>query len=125
MEVNIATQDDILTAQKNQVVATNGLNQTWINYQRGEHGDNISKCVTGPTMIAVGPGRLVLISVVDAGTAEGFVYNQAAADTPDATNRIAAIPKTEGIYPANFVFSDGLLIVPGAGQAVTVSYTTD
>ena len=121
----MATQDDILTSQKNHVVATNSLNQTWINYLRAEHGDKTSKCVTSPTMITVGPGRLVSISVVVAGTAEGFVYNEASPETPDASGRIAAIPKDIGVYLANFVFTDGLLVVPGAGQAVTVGYTTD
>lgn len=121
----MATQDDVLTAQKNHVVATNGLNQTWVNYLRAEHGDRTSACVTSPTMITVGPGRLVSVSVVVAGTAEGLVYNESSPETPDAAGRIAAIPKVIGVYPTNFVFTDGLLVVPGAGQAVTVSYTVD
>ena len=121
----MATQDDILTSQKNHVVATNSLNQTWINYLRAEHGDKTSVCVTSPTMIAIGPGRLVSISVVVAGTDGGFVYNESSAETPDPSGRIAMIPKEAGVYPANFVFTDGLLVAPGAGQAVTVSYTVD
>ena len=121
------SQDDALTSQKNQVVATNSLNQTWINYLRAEHGTETSKCVEAPTVIAIGDGRLVCVSVVEKSTTQtpGMIYNQATAESPQDANRIMAIPADIGVYNANLLFTSGLLIVPATGQGVTVTYTTD
>lgn len=119
------SENDILTAQKNHVIATNSLNQTWGDYLRAEHGTETSLCVDKPTMITIGSGRLVAVSVVVGGTASGFIYNEDAIDAPAASGRLMAIPKTEGVYTVNFIFKTGLLVSPGEGQAVTVTYAVD
>jgi hypothetical protein len=121
----MATQDDMLTAQKNQVVATNGLNQTWINNLRSMHGDSTSSCLDAASVVKVGSGRLVSVSVVEAGTTQGFIYDAASANSPDKSTRLMAIPQTEGVYQASFMFTNGLFVAPGDGQAVTITYSTD
>lgn len=119
------SQDDFLTSQKNHVIATNSLVQAWQDYLRAEHGSATSMCVKTATVIAIGPGRIVSVSVVEKGSAGGFIYNESTVETPSDDARLYAIPTETGAYLANFPFTDGLLVVPGTGQAVTVTYTTD
>lgn len=127
----MATQSDFLTANKNQVVATNGLNQTWLNYQRRQHGDSTSDCITGdattpaPTLVVKGSGSLVTVSVVEAGSDAGMIYDAASTSNLDPAARLHAIPNTQGIVQASFRYSNGIVVLPGKGQAVTVTYSTD
>ena len=67
----MASLDDILTTQKNGVVAVNALNQTTIN----QIGAVTSVTISAPTVIFVGSGRLVNFSVIEAGSNVGGVYN--------------------------------------------------
>jgi hypothetical protein len=121
----MATLDDILTAQKNGVVAVNTLNQTWLNYARREYGDVTSQCVTAKTLITTGSGYAATFSVVNAGTTFGYIYDVASPDNPPESARLVAILKDEGVYRADSKFDNGLLIVPGTGHAVTVTYSLD
>ena len=130
----MATNSDFLTSQKNGVVATNGLTQSWTNYQRKSFGDNTSPCFSGPKtendaatahVAYTGSGNLVAVSVVDAGSSPGYIYDQAQTTNLDPATRLHAIPTTQGIMPAAFKFSSGLVVVPGTGQSVTLTYSQD
>lgn len=121
----MATLDDILTTQKNGVVAVNTLNQTWLLYNRRQLGDQTSACVTANTLVTTGPGYVASVSVVKAGTTVGIIYDVSSPDAPADERRLAAILKDEGVYRIDCKFSNGLLIVPGAGQAVNVTFTLD
>lgn len=115
----MASLDDILTTQKNGVVAINALN----NITLGANGTLTSVTVTDLTIIFVGSGRLVNFSVVVAGSANGLIYN-ASTDTPLASQALCATPNTIGIYPCGQVFTSGLVIEPGAGQSINVTYSS-
>lgn len=119
------TQDDFLTASKNGVVATNGLNQTWVNMSRKQHGDETSPCGTAAYVAYVGVGRLVTVSVVAAGSDGGFIYDAATVESPKPEARLMAIPKEIGVYSASFKVKNGVTVIPGKDQAVTVTYSTD
>ena len=121
----MADLNDILTAQKNGVVAINTLNQTWQGYSRKEYGDTTSACVTAATLIATGSGYITTVSVVAKGTATGVIYNSASPNSKDDGSRLLAILEDVGVYRADCRFTNGLLVVPGAGQAVTVTYSLD
>jgi hypothetical protein len=121
----MATQDDILTVQKNSVVAQNSLTQAWQNYSRSNHGASTSACVSESTVVSVGVGQLVSVSVVTAGDEIGYIYDAASLEDLQETARLKAILKSEGIYPASFRFSNGLVVAPGKGQAVTITYSMD
>ena len=116
----MASLDDILTTQKNGVVAINALN----NITLGAAGTVTSVTVTGTTLVFVGAGRLVNFSVVVAGSASGLIHNSATAAGVSSANALCATPNTIGVYPCNLIFTHGLVIDPGAGQSVNITYSS-
>ena len=117
----MASLDDILTTQKNGVIGINGLNQTIKRAQ----GSNTSTTVVGQALIVVGRGYLVNFSVVVAGSAAGTINNAGTTGASSAANALCATPTTIGVYPCGVVFSNGLVINPGTGQSVNVTYSLD
>lgn len=118
----MASLSDILTTQKNGVVAINNIAQTFLRYI----GTNTSPALSTAAVIVVGAGRLVNISVVTAGTAAGTVYNSATYDPlspPADTQKLFTIPTTAGVINLNLVFAQGLVFVPGTGQRVALTYS--
>ena len=65
------------------------------------------------------------VSVVDAGTDAGFIYDAATVENLNPSARLKAILNTQGIYQASFRFTNGLVVAPGKDQAVTVTYSKD
>ena len=116
MSTNIG---DILTTQKNGVVAINNLAQSTL---RGL-GTQTSVTVTTTTAIYVGNGYLVNFSVVVAGSTAGTINNTGATSTVAAANALCVIPATVGIVKVGQVFSTGLVVTPGTGQSVNVTYS--
>lgn len=194
----MATLDDILTTQKNGVVAINNLNQSLAAfYEKYAYvsGQYRSLTVTSRTEVARGSGRLISMNIVVAGAAGGiydeivanvtlatgdgskatvsftpavdfavgdtiFVtgvdpsgYNEAAGDTvtdvvsttsvkyanattaayvsggfvfnKKASELIIVTPASTGITQIGIPFTKGLVIEPGAGQSVNVTYSLD
>lgn len=119
----MASLDDILTTQKNGVVALNNV----FNALSILNPTATSATVTAPTLIVAGRGRLLSFSVVIAGSGAGTVHNAGAPPgTPNgntAANALVATPATVGVYPVNMIFTNGLLIVPGTGQSINVTYS--
>lgn len=61
-----------------------------------------------------------MLSVLTSGSG-GFIYDS---NNPGVTTApLCAISGTPGVYPINLPFNNGLLVVPGSGSSVTVSYT--
>lgn len=114
-----ASLDDILTAQKNGVVAINNLSQGTL---RGL-GTQTSATITTATVIYVGKGYLVNFAVVVAGATVGTISNTGTVSTVAAANALCAIPNTVGIVNVGQVFSAGLVVTPGSGQSVNVTYS--
>jgi hypothetical protein len=71
----------------------------------------------------ISPGRLAKISVIVAGSAAGAAYDTNTTGSVATANEIAIIPNTVGIYQLDWPFFTGLVIVPGTGQTVAVSYS--
>jgi hypothetical protein len=117
----MASLDDVITVQKNAVIGVNGLNQTI----RRSQGSNTSLTVTAQTVAVVGKGYLVSFSVTVAGTTNGSISNAQTAALATAANALCATPNTVGVYPCGQVFTDGLIITPGTGQSVNVTYSLD
>jgi hypothetical protein len=114
-----ASLADILTTQKNGVVAINGLAQATAR----SFGTQTSSTVTSATVIYVGKGYLVNFSVVVAGTTAGTISNTGDTATVAAANALCAIPATVGVVKIGQVFSNGLVVTPGTGQSVNVTYS--
>lgn len=113
----MASLDDILTASKNVVTAINNVAQTYLNVQGAKSQSN----VTAATVIKTGAGRIATISVLTAGSTTGHIYDTNSASS--TANPIYTIPNTVGIFVVNIPLNIGLVVTPGTGQAVTVSYS--
>jgi hypothetical protein len=118
----MASLSDILTTQKNGVVAINNIAQTFLRYI----GTNTTPALSTASVIVVGAGRLVNLSIVTAGTASGTVYNASSYDPlnpPPDSQKLYTLTTTAGVYNLNLVFSQGLVFVPGTGQRVALTYS--
>ncbi len=83
-------------------------------------GATASNAITAATLVRTGTGRLASVSVLVAG-AVGAIYD--AADAAATTNKVYVIPAVVGVYVVNWPLSYGLVVAPGAGQTVSVSYS--
>lgn len=122
---DMASLDDLLSAQKNGVVALNSI-ANYDGLRTGYFGNNNTKEIAAATtkVIKTSSGWLATISVIAAGSTTGYIY-----DTNNASlltgNRIYAIPSTLaiGIYQIQIPFATGLTIVTGTGSIVSLTYT--
>jgi len=114
-----ASLADILTTQKNGVVAVNGIAQATAR----SLGTQTSVTVTTATVIYVGKGYLVNFSVVVAGSTVGTISNAGDLTTVAAANALCAVPNTVGVVKLGQVFLTGLVVTPGTGQSVNVTYS--
>ena len=112
----MASLSDILTTSKNVVQAINNLAQTYLAVQ----GTKQVSAISTATVVSTDPGRLATVSVTTAG-AVGVIYDATA--TGVTTKPIFAIPNTLGIICVNIPVVNGIVVAPGAGQVVTVTYS--
>lgn len=115
----MASLDDILTTQKNGVVAINANNNIFLQ----SIGTVTSVSVSATTLVFTGSGRIVNMSVITAGSAAGLVHNASSVGGITTANALCVIPTTVGVHVCNQVFTNGLVIDPGAGQVVNVTYS--
>lgn len=116
---NTASLSDIMSTVKNIVTALATEAQNYLDVQGAVNAAAIST----PTVVKAVAGRIASVSVLVAGSATGLIYDGA---TLTATTKpIYVIPSAVGTEPyvVNFPLSFGLLVVPGSGQTVTVSYS--
>lgn len=147
-----ASLSDILTTQKNGVVAINGLNQTLKlieadlpcicsnlallvtainNAAAGSYPSTISPTIAASTttLVATGVGRLFSVSIpVHAGSAQVYVYDSATVAGISATNLIyASQPSNAASFTpyqtVQLPYSNGLVLKTDAGMNFCVGYT--
>ena len=112
-----ASLDDILTTQRNGVIAINGLAQSNLRTL----GTITSSTVTANTLVVSGAGYLVRYSILAAGAA-GTIHNANSVANANAANALCVSQATIGVFDAGMAFTNGLVIKPGAGQSVNVTY---
>jgi hypothetical protein len=66
--------------------------------------------------------RIARVSVTTAGSGAGSLYDSATVAGAAAANLIATIPNAVGVITIDFPVTAGIVVVPGAGQVVSVSY---
>lgn len=108
---------DILTSSKNIATALNQLGQTFLETQ----GIKMYSDISIPTVVQTGQGRIAKLVVVEPGSAVGTVYDAAA--TNATTNKLFEIPTTAGIIDIFLPVNNGIVIIPGTGQTVAISYS--
>lgn len=116
---SVASLTDLLTASKNIVVALNTSAQTSANLA----GNSNRAAISASTLVLSKPGRLVNLIVTTAGSTVGSAYDAPSVATAASTNVVYSIPNTVGVYPINCPLMYGLVITPGTGQVVTVTYS--
>ncbi len=79
--------------------------------------------VTTATVVKASAGILVSVSVIVAGSATGTVNDIATTGGAAAANQFGTIPNTVGTYTWNWPCSTGIVVVPGSGQTLAVSFT--
>ena len=140
------SQDAINASAQNAVVAINSLNKfidlisttlvtssaTLIDIDRKQFGTTNSSPETGPSVLPLvqtsiydGIGTLVRISVISAGTSQGYIYDQVSTSPGTSSEYLCAIPNTIGIYEVHLRFSLGIIIEAGLDQTVLISYSPD
>lgn len=108
---------DFQTSAQNVVSAINGLAQAYLNIQGAQNRADI----VAATLLRAAPGRLARVSVTVAGSAVGAIY-----DTNLLTNlinKVYVIPMTVGVIEVNLPMNFGIVVAPGSGQTVVVSYS--
>jgi hypothetical protein len=147
-----ASLDDILTVQKNGVVAINGLNQTLktieadlpcictnlsliVNQLSGLSSNlypsTVSSTIQDATtsLIVAGSGRIFAVSIpTHSGSAQIEVYNSATTGGIAATNLIyKSLPSNAASFlpyeTVNLAYTDGIVIKTDAGITCCVAYT--
>lgn len=85
-------------------------------------GISSSLNVTATTVIKAAPGRVAKVSVTVAGSAPGNLYDKVNATGLSAATLVYVIPNTVGIYTIDWPCAAGIVVAPGAGQTVAISY---
>lgn len=117
----MASLDDILTTQKNGVVAINNYNSALNKFA----GTTNSLEASTSKVIKTSSGWLASVSIIVAGSTTTFLYDTNVSSGITTGNRIYAIPSTAalGVYQVQVPFSNGLAIAPGTGAIITVNYS--
>lgn len=113
----MASISDILSSSQNIVKALSNLGTTLLRVQ----GNQVDTAISAPKVVSSEQGRLVRISVTTAGSAAGIAYDATAVGI--TTSPVVVIPNTLGIIDVNMPVDNGIVISPGTGQVVTVSYS--
>jgi hypothetical protein len=126
----MATLDDILTTQKNGVVAINALTtalSSFLAAYQSTTGTSSSAGISSSTGLLVdqGAGRIVTVNVIVAGSTDGYIYDLASIPSggPTSASLIGVLPMTVGVYPVNIVYTNGIVVVTGTGQTVSLTYS--
>ena len=78
--------------------------------------------ISAATVVKAAPGFVATISVLDPGSSDGGLYDASEA-SPLTGKGISVIPQVAGIYTINFPVSNGIVVVPGTGQVVSISFS--
>jgi hypothetical protein len=114
-----ASPSDILSAIKNIVTALNAQTQATLNINGQTNLTNI----TTATVLKASAGRVCSVSVITAGSTTGAIYDSAVLG--QTTKPLYIVPS--GIantpYIVNLPVNFGILVVPGTGQKLAVSFS--
>jgi len=113
----MSSLSDILTAAKNVVTSVNQLGLTYLKVQ----GTARSVTMTSTTLVVSGQGRIASVSVIVAGSTPCLIYDSN--NSASATSALAAVTNAIGVTVINMPYNNGLVVVPGTGMTVVVTYS--
>jgi hypothetical protein len=122
----MSSLSDILTAAKNIAVALNTAAQTYISVQGAKRSLTLTPSLpvvspAGVHLVSSGQGRLASVSVVVAGSADAMIYDSNL--TTSLTEALAVVDNVLGVTVINMPYNSGLVVVPGTGMTLVVSYS--
>lgn len=101
------------------VAATQNLARAYVNGA----GKLTSAPITSSTLVFAGAGTLVSITSLVAGTTTGYVYDSATTGGASSSNYISPAGNMLGVLPCGHNFNNGLVVIPGTGQTLAVTYS--
>lgn len=115
-----ASLSDLLTAVQHVASNIAQAAQTYLSVNGQQSRSGIA-AASGSVLLKQGSGRAAYVNVTVAGTTPGTLVdsNNVAATAPV----LAVIPDAVGSYFINAPFNLGLVVIPGAGQTVSVSWS--
>ena len=108
---------DLLTTAKNIVNSLANLYQSYLNVQGAQN----KAAIAAPTVVKTSAGRVATVVVTTGGAATGLIYDAAAVGA--TLYPIYVIPTTVGVYLLNMPCNYGIVVSPGSGQVVTLSWS--
>lgn len=108
---------ELQTVWQNLAANVNALAQTAIELA----GSANYPAIDTTTLVKNAAGRLVTVSITTAGSSNGTIYDSNS--TSVTTRPIYTIPNTLGIVVVNIPVGYGIVIAPGTGQVLTVTYS--
>ena len=121
-----ASLDDILTTQKNGVIAINQISQNLKTAATNSGPSAISATIAASTtaLVIAGTGILHAVSIpVASGSASVFVYDSSTASGAASNNLIySSKPAAASYQTVSLFYSKGLVVKTEAGMNAAVSY---
>lgn len=114
-----ASLADILTTQKNAVIGVNNLSDTLYNLE----GFRNSREVSATALLQQGDSWVARISVIVAGSSTGLIYDAPSVGLAGTGNRLYVIPNTVGIHEVKLPANQGIVVTPGTGMILCVSFS--
>jgi len=112
---------DVLTTLKNLVAALNFAAQSFNNV----NGVSTKEAISAPTVVKTTAGRACSVSVIVAGSSTGMIYDAANLNNTSAPLWVipAAAASNGEPYVVNMPTDSGIVVAPGTGQTVTLSWS--
>lgn len=123
----MANLDDVVTVQKNGVVAVNTLVQALEAFNTmysNAIGEASYPGISADTLVRAGAGRVITVCVI-AAAAGGTIHDIDTVGSAGNSNAIFGIPNAVGAYTINFPVSLGIVVKPAAGSRISVSYSIE
>lgn len=112
--------DDILTTQKNGVIGINGVADTMYNLEGYRNSREISG---SPVIIQTGDSWVARISIIEAGSTTGLIYDSPSVALAGTGNRLYVIDNQVGIQTVMLPANQGIVVEPGTGMVLCVSFS--
>ena len=96
--------------------------QNPIAVQNVNDGTRNALWITSATVVKSSPGMLCEVNVLVTGSTVGQAFDAASTATANTSNQIAVLPNAVGVTKLTFPCLTGIVVEPGAGQVVSVSY---
>ena len=86
------------------------------------YGNATALGITAATVVKAAPGVVVTVNVIVAGSAAGAIYDATSTSGNSSSNQVAVIESAAGTYAVNMPCANGIVVAPGTGQTVAISY---